>query len=386
MSAGLKAISLNNEATYKAQSAYAAKFTLKQIGEGSIQKTSLGIKSHKVFQTNEFRRFQDGNKDLYHAISKSDKAKEIYAKKEIRTRGDLVDVVAEAAHDQLSDNAKEILTKGKLKEDPFTASLLAMNAGGIRDLVNQDKSFAEMLLSGDAQSHQKETIGQLAQKAADLFEKDHALNDRQFFENNPNAAVYVIQNKDVVKDFTETEAGKDRAEAFRDEIRSSANQTIITNATNDFIQSHLQSGAYDEEFLNDHPDFTAYIAASLVLEEKPTVAEILKKNPRYNLRNSVSHDRFNETEVTEDILAKQAFEKLGPGSEVKETDLKKKTGLAQLILKNVSLQEEFKKEDVQEDLSILLGKQRPKTETPKEIFEKQFRTDLKERTLVSVIA
>ncbi|QQR79373.1 MAG: hypothetical protein IPJ69_08340 [Deltaproteobacteria bacterium] len=386
MSSGLRGVSIANEAAHKVHSAYATKLSMQQIGHGSLQKTSFGVKSNKVFQTNEFSRFQESNKDLFHVISKSDKAKEIYSKKDIRTRDDLVDVVAQAANENLSGDAKNILTKDKLKEDPFMASIIAMNTGGIKDILNKEASVADKLLSGDAETSRKEAMSQLADKASSLFEKDHVLNDKKFFEENPKAAVYVIKNKDVVRDFTETQAGKDRAEVFRDEIRRGVNQTIVTNETNDFVQSNLQSGTYNKDFLNNNSDFTDYIAASLILDDKPTVAKVLKDNPHYNLQNRVVKDQFNEDDVTRDIVAKQASEKLGPESNLTEADLKKRTGLAQLILKNVSLQDEFKKEDSQSDFSILLRNERPHLETSKEVFQRQFRTELKERTLVSVIA
>ena len=380
-----RGIALSNDIAHRSQPLVEATFNSRHLSQASFKKTGFSIPANKVFQANEFNKFQSDNKDLYQVISKSDKAQEIYSKKDIRNRDDLVKVIAEAAHEQLQGESKDVLTADKLAQDPQMASLVALNTGGIRDLINQDKSNAEMLLDGGADL-KKDTVKQLAEKAANLFEKGHALNNKEFFENNPKAAVYVLQDKNIQRDFTETEAGKDRAEQFRDKIKSDVNQDLITNATNNFIQDNLQSGTYTTSFLDSNPDFTDYLAASLALSESPTAGKILKDNPQYNLQNRAAGDRFNYDEVVRDIVSQQASDKLNPGSEIKEDDFKKHTGLARLVLKNVSLQDAFKQEDAQNDFSVIFGKERPKIETPNEVFQRQFQSTLKERTLVSVIA
>lgn len=382
-----RGIALSNDIAHRAKPLTDVALNSRQVSQTSFKKTGFAIPSHKVFQANEFNRFQNDNKDLFHVISKSDKAQEIYSKKDIRSREDLVKVIAEAAHDQLTGEAKDILTADKLAQNSQIASLVALNTGGIRDLLNQDKSSAEMLLDGTADL-KKDSIRKLAEKASSLFEEGHALNDKNFFENNPKAAVYVLQDKNIQRDFTETEAGKDRAERFRDEIKREVNQSLITNETNSFIQDHLQSGTYTTSFLDANPEFTDYLAASLALSESPTAAKILKDRPQYNLQNRAAEDQFNYDDVVKDIVSQQASETLNPDSEIKQSDLKKNTGLARLILKNVSLQDAFKQEEFQNDLNAIFGngKVRLKIETPNEVFQKQFQSTLKERTLVSVIA
>ena len=382
MSLVVKMTALANDVVHRAQAMAQGKFNM---GPTTFEKSGYGIQSNKVFQSNEFSRFQSANKDLLHVISKSDKAKEIYSKKEIRTRDDLVQVIAQAAHDQLSGESKDVLTTDKLAQNPQVASLIALNSGGLRDVVNESKANAEMVMDTSA-DFKKDTIERVAEKAASRFEPGNALNDKQFFQDHPKAAVYALTNADVVRDFTETQAGKDRAKVFRDEVNRGVNQDLLENETNNFIQNTFKSGTYNEDFLNANPDFTNYLAASMVLDDQPTVSKVLKHNPQYNLRNRAVGDRFNYDDVTRDIMAQQAFEKIRPDSELTENDFKTHSGLARLILKNVSLQDEFRKDDVQKDLGVIFGNERPKIETPIDVLQNQFHTALKERTLVSVIA
>ncbi len=326
------------------------------------EKSGFSLESTGHFRTQEIHRFQDENQDLLSVIDQSDKAKERLQKTDIRSRDDLIRVIAESAYDDLNAEAGRHLSTGFLKSKPLIASLLLMNTGGLKDLVNEEETAAKELAE-TSDSPENDLYREVAVKAAALFSEGAPLHDEAFFVNHPKAAAYLLTRRDAVAALNQTpdrdSAGSEQKIykeqlRFRDQVASSAYDTMLDSFLTSFAKEAVNAGPYSEDFFSEHINFAEYVAAGEFLDNIPKPSEYLKKNPGYVLENVATNDRFNFPTVVQDILSRQASTLMGPGSALTDNVLGSNLGLARLITRNKGLRDALRNDESSHTLNQLL--------------------------------
>lgn len=318
-----------------------------------FEKSGFSMERASSYSAQEAARFIRENKDILSVIDRSDEAKKVLEKKEVSSRQDLVDVLAETAKSLLQVDAAAQFDLKTLQSSPLLSSLITLNVGGFRDLVN--KSSDTVALFSDAAEPQNDSYKRLGKMAADLFKSGSPLNDEGFFRANPKAASYLLNNSDAVLTFTDRTNGDKDAQKFKDRVDNGAYKSLLEDFVSGFAATAANSGVYTKSFFSSNIPFAEFVAAGESLRDAPTPAEFLKKHPEYQEKNPGTGDHFNFPGFVKDVTAFQARNFLDSNSPASEEDLRSLPGLGSLIVLNKGLRQSFNTPEAKTQLSFLGG-------------------------------
>lgn len=361
----------------------ASSLALLQKGSAGFVQSGFAVDASNLLSRQEADRFIAQNRDLLYVIDqdRSGKAKNILEKKEIATRENLINVVAETAHALLTPTAGNIVTVKKLEQRPQLAAMLVLNTGRLRELVNQDESVRQ-LFAEDAPSPDQAMYERVAQMAANLFAPGDTLNDASFFESHPKAAVYLLGNSDVVRDLSVPAYATSRQLNFYNSVDSDPYQDLFDNNVSQVAADAAQSGVFSQSFFatEDYVPFAEFVAAGQFIKDVPTPGETLHNHPEYRLQNIARGDRFNFPDVVKDIVAMQARDLLAADLPVKADFFRTELEVAQLTLKRSDFRAELQSASARQDLVALSGSgTRPTiSASTQNTFRQQFRSSYRD--------
>lgn len=314
--------------------------------------------SQNIFHNKKIDKFINENKDLLNVIEQSDEAKEIFVKTQSTTRKDLKKVLAKTAESLLDPNIASKLDKDLLEENSTLSSMIVLNTGKFRDLLNESDSLVQYF-SKDTPSFDKVLTDSAAQQAANLFQDGEALNDEDFFKENPKAAIFVLENSAYRKSLTENLDSASRQISFKNSINSDLMQNILDQYVADFSSTRTQSGTYNQSFYSENIEVAEFVAAGEFVKNLPSPAEFLKANPQLGLNNISSKDKFNFTQLVNEVIGEHAKNQVGSQGKIGRDFFSHNSQLSQAIVFHEELRTEFKKEKTHNDLRKLLGEDNP---------------------------
>ncbi|MBX7147908.1 hypothetical protein K1X76_02385 [bacterium] len=315
---------------------------------------NLALDKSRVYSEQDKNKFVSENKDLLYVISQSDEATKLLGKKDISSRKDLSDIVAETAFNTLNSDAKKSITIEKLKSSSVLSSLISLNTGGIRDIVNEDENNAAILVSSATETA-NDLLDSVAQKTAALFEEDSPLNDAAFLKDHHEVAIYLYNNPDVVNTYNTHTNRTDLAEAFKNTVDHVASQEAFNSYIAQRADELVGSGSYDQSFFEDNQDLANLVVASSADTNIRSVARFLTDHPEYNLSNPSTADAFNSDQFLADVLADQTKNALGSASPITEDFLRSNPGFSRLALQKSDFFKGISSAASQKDLKIVFG-------------------------------
>ncbi len=354
--------------------------------EASFQSSGLGITSSDSPSIEQTRRFIEQNKDLLAVFDKSDDLQERLAAQPIHSRDDLVEILAETAHEQLRGQAARKISKEDLESSPEVAAMVVLNVGGLREKLNSDPALVKVF----TEEKSPETLGyqELGKKASALFAKNHPLQDAKLLANHPKVAIYLLERRDVVRDLTAYSDSREKAETFRDKINDPVNQSIFDDYVANRAATLVDSGGYTEDFFAEHVDFAEFVVASQYTADKPKVAEYFRSHPEFVTDNPATNDGFRFEQAVKEVLSFQARNLLPESSPITSMFLKSEVGIASLIVHDRDFRSGLQKGDAQDTLSALLKDRRASrglsSQTVATVF-RQYQTSMRIREPVSIV-
>lgn len=278
-------------------------------GSGGISQSAYGVNQDKIYTSQQADQFVQDNKDLLSLIDgdSTGNARQLLSKREISSRDDLLSVVAEAARDQLSPNAKNDISQQKLEERPQLAGMILQNTGGIRDLINSDRDVSK-LFSKDAPKTEQSLYNRLAKKAAGLFKAGTQLSDEKFYQSRPKVADELLHDPTLVKYLNDSAYGASRQTSFVRKVASSGYEALFNSQVASRATSLSQSGEFNAAFFaaERNRPFAEYVAAGEHTTELPQPHQYLHDHPELHLQNKATADNFDFQEAIHAITAQQA--------------------------------------------------------------------------------
>lgn len=297
----------------------------------SVRPTNYSLEEGSSFKSQRLAVFVRDNADLLSVIDRSREAQEILRTKNIASRNDLIQTIAETAHGLLKGEAAKALGVEQLKASPVLASLIVLNAGGARDLLNGNPDLAAAAVQGDVAARQR-AFDHLAEKASALFAEDSPLHDADFFKGHVRAAVYVLSRPEVTSTLTNPSDAKANALAFKERIDHEASQAALDANVARFADEAVNSGVYTDDFFSEQLAFADMIAAGEFDEGTPKPSEFLQTHPEYGSENLALNDRLDISGFYRDVFSFQGRNRLDPDSPIMESDLQKEEGLRYLLV------------------------------------------------------
>ncbi len=315
-----------------------------------LNHTQYGVDKTTVYQQQRVNTFVQENRDLLSVIDQSESAKEKLSKTAITSRKDLKKVIGDAAHDGLTGQSKQKISRESLAEETTLASLILLNQGGLKDKINENSGIADLFQSNGRDLKQV-TYQKLAQKAEALFEKDNVLHDATFFKNNPNAAVYLFAEPSQISQLQD----KDLAQEFKNNVSHSAYQDTFNQAAVNHATQVTNSGSFSAAFFGQYQELATFVAASSLADDRPQAGTLLKENAQWALNNRATGDHFEIDSFLKTLFAKQGDSKLPATFTNDDSFLRKNLGLARLLDQDSSFRNAIGKSQSNSLIRVLSG-------------------------------
>lgn len=326
--------------------------------ELSLEQSGFGIDRNKIFSTQTANKFINKNRDLLYVIDQSDAAKDILStKKSIKTRDQLSDVIAEAAHSLLKGEAANKITQNNLSKKPEIAAFILLNTAGLRDLVNDEDNSIADVFTNEAELPESSIVSKLAEKAAAQFDEDSPLNDKEFFKNNPKVAAFLLVEKDFANVYKRGNSRNDKAQSFKNQVNEVAFQNTFNNFIAKFAADSTTSGFFTQNFFsedNSRITLAEFVAAGEFGKEIPSFTEYLESNPHLLQDNKALNDRFNFREVVTDIVSNQALNLLSATTPITKKFLSENPSFSSYIINNEGIRKKLSEKGAEEQLSVIL--------------------------------
>lgn len=282
--------------------------------------------SASALQLSEYDRFVQINADLLQLIDETPALLDKAVTRGFEDRSDLLALVSEYVSQQLPSDSP--LTTRFLSENVELTSLLAFNLGGLRDKVSQDATLAASL--ADGQTIQTQRLTELATAAATLTQDRGGLT-ASFFESNPLAAAYLLNNPVEARRIG-TDRTEENAEAFKRKLVYS--RDIVRDVVAEKASSLLNNTtAYPLSYLKADENFTALLVGSAALEESRDLPIFLRNNPQLTL------ERVDVSELLRAYEADKAVEQLSSTGPLTRDFLSRNVGLALVINRDSTARE-----------------------------------------------
>ncbi|MBF0492189.1 MAG: hypothetical protein HQM15_05360 [Deltaproteobacteria bacterium] len=323
-----------------------------KISPISFKATVFSLKGQNVYALQDFRSVASENQDLLYAISKSDAAKHLLTQTKVSSREDLAKIVAQSAYNAVKNDASAPSDlKTQFQQDPSYAALVLANVGGIQDLLKKE-DLSKLVFS--TSTGETEVFKQLAQKAASLFQRGNTLNDVSFFENNLNAAIYVLNKPDLVKKLNAGDsAGNAAALTFKTNVGRSDQVQVFQDTAVSLAKNLVDRSTYTQTFFENNPELTQFVVATDLLNFNTKAPDILRSNLSYQSSNIALGDHFNFDDLVNQTLSKDAAAKIGGNSSLPSNFLKSHLGLAQLIRENPQFSKSLQTEGSKNQLQVI---------------------------------
>lgn len=362
---------------------------------GQAMKISIGYKSSDYslnssspISSQDKSLFQNKNADLLYVIGKSDEAQTLLSKTQVRSRDDLSRVISQTASSLLNKTAKDNLDEKTLEKNVALSSMIVLNTGKIRDLINKDPSVSK-LLSDKADDPQSDVYRVQAEKAASLFDKKSTLNDAKFFEAHPKVASFFLEHPDVVAHLKSINNTEDEAGKYKSRVDDPSYVQMLDSFISENASAKTQLGSFNETFYAANIDTAEFVSAGENNSKIPTPSEFLRKNPQYGLNNISAKDGFDIRQFVKDVTGFEAKNALSTNSNFDSDFLRENTSIARLILKNKAFRTEIAKEDANHDIGIIVAGDKSHSKLSKEVTQKlngAYESQYKDPKKVSVIA
>lgn len=322
----------------------------------SVAQSGFAIHDDRALGTRLTHKFINENKDLLYVIDQSPAARQRLTTSVFSTREDLVNIITETAHAQLTGKASEKITQQTLKEMPTVASMILLNTAGLRDLLNKDAGAVDLFTSS-APSPELVSFEKVATLAAEKFPVGSPLHNADFFKTRPKLAVYVLKHPDFLRGFLLPDAAAANAKNFKDKVDSDAFKHMLNNFVSEFADDAINNGAFTQAFFQTddaHAAFAEFVAAGEFISDIPSPAEYLRKNPQFMLGNLATSDQFSLDSIMGDIVAAQARVMLPERSPADTTFLRSHLGVASLVVRNQDFRKALARQDAADDISALV--------------------------------
>jgi hypothetical protein len=318
----------------------------------NFSNSGYGIEPGMALSSRDRALFISNNRDLLSVIDQSSEAQDFLKKTNVSTRQDLIGIIVKTAHSLLKGDAATKLDENILRDKPLVASLLVLNTGGFRDLLNNDSDAVNQLVDGPTA---QDSFDSLAKQVQNLFSDSSALNDSNFLKNNPRISAFLLTQPDTVRFLTTTNDAQANAQSFKDRANSDAFKAVFDNFIQSFAAATVKSGTYDSTFFSGNLNVADFVSSGQFLTGIPSPSIFLNDHPEYGLSNKVTQDKFNFSALVNDVTAFQAANLLGGGHPLSYNTLKTYSGLARLVVNNEDLRNSFRSTESKNDFALLLS-------------------------------
>ena len=181
---------------------------------------------------------------------------------------DVEAVIANAASRRLGANSP--ITREFLSTHTDQALFIALNVGGIADILRKDEGLARTFTMSARAAGEYAVRKRVAQEAASLFDEGSKIT-QELLEKNPRTAMYLLMNPDRARSLN-----RNRQEAAEFVSRISAfeeglEQTIVAKAA--AIMSNR--AVFSREFMEENPRFAEFVVGDFLTSEGESLAAFL---------------------------------------------------------------------------------------------------------------
>ena len=161
-----------------------------------------------------------------------------------------------------------------LEANPDEARMIALNLGGFADSLNANPALAEGLTDDPSAAYSAQVRDELAAHTSAEFNSRTGL-DEEFFRENPEAAVYLNKHPGLKERFNQNPS---QAKDFKQHYAARRDE-ILTEVTGYAVSSLNGEKGFEQDYLEDNPQFAVDIAADSQLKNRGSLsANILTEN------------------------------------------------------------------------------------------------------------
>jgi len=269
----------------------------------------------------KFNRFLQNNIDLISIIDQDKGLLQRAVTTGFSTREDLHNLLKDEVLSKLSSDSP--ITDSFLRSNREVSALLAFNIGGLMDRVIQDETIATDLVVGQSIGDALSLL--IATEAATLTGAPDGL-DQAFFESDPLAAAFILDNPDelsrILRDTngTATESLLARLQFTRSVIRTEVAKSASALLSNE--------ATYSLTFLKQDERFSSLLVGASRLDGRGDLPSFLRTE------RTLSLERVNVSSLLTAYEARRASTQLPQNEVINEGFLARNVGLALVINRN----------------------------------------------------
>ena len=235
---------------------------------GQVFPSSRGTPASHGYMDIEAGSFLGRNPGLIQVINADPRLREGLARDLADGDIDAGAAIARAASRRLGANSP--ITREFLTTHTDQALFIALNIGGIADILREDRELARTFTMSGRTAGEYAVRKRVAQEAASLFDEGSKIT-QELLEKNPRTAMYLLMNPDRARSLNRNsqEAAEfvSRISAFEEGLE----QTIVAKAA--AVMSNR--AVFNREFMEANPRFAEFVVGDFLTSENESLAAFL---------------------------------------------------------------------------------------------------------------
>jgi hypothetical protein len=200
------------------------------------------------------------------------------------------------------------------------AFLIALNVGGIADILRKDDELARTFTMSARASGEYAVNKRVAQEAAALF-KDGSKITQELLEKNPRTAMHLLMNPKRARSLNRNKSDAAEFVAQISSLEQGLEQTIVNKA----VSILSNRAVFDQNFMDQNPRFAEFVVGDYLTSEGESLAAFLN--------NSISSTSQNPNvgRIVAERQARVAANRVPGGFPLDEEFFLNNAGIAALV-------------------------------------------------------
>ena len=285
---------------------------------GQIVPSARGTSASGEYLGIEAGSFLGRNPSLIGLVNADPKLREAFGEDLADGDIDVETAIARAASRRLG--AGSPISREFLTTHTDQAFFIALNVGGIADILREDDELARRFTMSARASGEYAVNKRVAQKAAALFDEGSKVT-QELLEKNPRTAMHLLMNPKRVRSLTRN---KNDVAEFVAQI-SSLEQGLERTIVNKAVSILSNRAVFDQDFMEKNPRFAEFVVGDYLTSEGESLAAFL------NNRISRTSQNPNVGRIVAERQARVAANRMPGGFPLDEGFFLNNPGIAALV-------------------------------------------------------